>query len=63
MHKMNNEYKMDWRRTMENHPTEANRKSDEKKKTELDWTHIMQRNKRNRENSIRMEFTGIYKKR
>ena len=48
---------------MENHPTEANRKSDEKKKTELDWTHIMQRNKSNRENSIRMESSGIQKKR
>jgi hypothetical protein len=34
---------------MENHPTEANRKSDKKKKMELDWTHITQRSKRNRE--------------
>jgi len=48
---------------MENHLTEAKRKSDEKKETELDWTHIMQRNKSNRKNSIRMEFTGIQKKR
>jgi hypothetical protein len=28
---------------MENHPTEANRKSEKKKKMELDWTHITQR--------------------
>jgi len=28
-------------RTMENHPSEVNRKSDKKKKMELDWTHIM----------------------
>jgi len=48
---------------MENHPTEANRKSDEMKKTELDWTHITQRNKSNRENSIRIESSGIQKKR
>jgi len=25
----------------ENHPSEVNRKSDKKKKMELDWTHIM----------------------
>jgi len=25
---------------MENHPSEVNRKSDTKKKMELDWTHI-----------------------
>jgi len=28
------------RRTMENHPSEVNRKSDKKKKMELDLTHI-----------------------
>jgi len=28
------------RRTMENRPSEINRKSDKKKKMELDWTHI-----------------------
>jgi hypothetical protein len=27
-------------RTMKNYQTEANRNSDKKKKTELDWTHI-----------------------
>jgi len=48
---------------MENHPTEANRKSDEKKKTELEWTHNMQRSKSNTENDNRMESSGIYKKR
>jgi hypothetical protein len=37
---------------MENHPTEANRKSDKKKNMELDWTHITQRSRSNRENSI-----------
>jgi len=26
---------------MENHPSEVNRKSDKKKKMELNWTHIM----------------------
>ena len=29
------------RRTVENHPSEVNRKSDKKKKMELDWAHIM----------------------
>jgi len=44
---------------MENQPTEANRKSDKKKKMEQDLTHITQRSRSNRENSIRLEFTGI----
>jgi len=48
---------------MENHPTEANRKSDKKKKMKLDWTHITQRSRSNRENSIRLESSGIQKKR
>ena len=48
---------------MENHPTEAKRKSDEKKETESEWTHNTQRNKSNRENSIRIESSGIQKKR
>jgi hypothetical protein len=43
-----------------NNPTEANRKSDKKKKMELDWTHITQRSRSNRENSIRLESSGIY---
>jgi hypothetical protein len=37
---------------MENHPTEANRKSGKKKKMKLDWIHITQRSRGNRENSI-----------
>jgi len=48
---------------MENHPTEANRKSDKKKKMEFDWTNILQRSMSNRENSIRLESSGIQKKR
>jgi len=44
MLKTNNEYEMDRqdyeRRTMENHPSVINRKSDKKKKMELDWTRI-----------------------
>jgi len=40
---------------MENHPSEVNRKSDKKKKMELDWTHITLRNRSNRENCIRLE--------
>jgi hypothetical protein len=48
---------------MENHSTEANRKSDKKKKMELDRTHITQRSRKNRENSIRLESSGIQKKR
>jgi len=49
---------------MENHPTEAKRKSDKKKKKmELDMTHITQRSRSNRENSIRLESSGIQKKR
>jgi hypothetical protein len=47
---------------MENHPTEANRKSDEKKKMELYWTHIKQRSRSNTENCIRLESSGIKKK-
>ena len=39
MLKTNKEYKLE-QRTMENHPSEVNRKSD-KKTMELDWTHIM----------------------
>jgi hypothetical protein len=48
---------------MENHATEANRKSDKKKKFELDWTHITQRSRSNKENSIRLGSSGIWKKR
>jgi hypothetical protein len=48
---------------MENYPTEANRKLDKKKKMELDRTHITQRSRSNRENSIRLESSGIQKKR
>jgi hypothetical protein len=48
---------------MENHSTEINRKSDNKKKMELDWTYITQRNRSRRENRIRLESTGIKKKR
>jgi len=44
---------------MENHPTEANKKSDNKKKMELDCTHITHRSRSNRENSIRLESSGI----
>jgi len=44
---------------MENHPTETNRKSDKKKKMKLDWTHITQINRSNRENSDRLESSGI----
>ena len=47
------------RRTMENHQTETNRNSDEKKKMELDWTHIAQRNSSNTENRKRLESSGI----
>jgi hypothetical protein len=39
---------------MGNHSTEANRKSDKKKKMELDRTHIKERRRRKRENSIRV---------
>jgi len=63
MLKTNNEYKMDRqdyeRRTTQNHPSEVNRKSDKKKKMELDWTSITLRNRSNRENSIRLESSGI----
>ena len=41
---------------MENHSTEANRKSDKKKKMELDWTHIVQSSRSNKENSISFMF-------
>jgi len=44
---------------MRNHQTEANRNSDKKKKMELDWTHITQRSRSNRENRIRLESSGI----
>jgi len=44
---------------MENHPSAVNRKSDKKKEVELDWTHITQRNRSNRENCIRLESSGI----
>jgi len=44
---------------MENHLTEANRNSNRKKKMELDWTHITQRSRSNRENHIRLESSGI----
>ena len=47
---------------MENHPAEVNRKSDKKKKMELDRTHITQRNRNNRENSVRLESSEIQKK-
>jgi len=43
-------------------PTEANRKSDKKKEMELDWTHITQRSSSTRENSIRLESSGIKKR-
>jgi hypothetical protein len=48
---------------MEKHPTEPNRKSNKKKKMELYWTHITQRSRSNRENGIRLESSGIQKKR
>jgi len=44
---------------MENHPTKVNKKSDKKKKMELEWTHITQRSRSNRENRIRLESSGI----
>jgi len=44
---------------MVNLPTEVNKKSNKKKKMELDWTHITQRSMSNRENSIRLESSGI----
>jgi hypothetical protein len=44
---------------MENHPTEAIRKSDKKKKMELAGTHMTHRSRSNRENSIRLESSGI----
>ena len=50
-------------RTVENQPREANRKSDKKKKMELEWTHITQRSTSNTENSIGLESSGIQKKR
>jgi hypothetical protein len=48
---------------MEKHSTEANRKSDEKKEMKLDWTHITERSRSNRENCTRLESSGIQKKR
>jgi hypothetical protein len=48
---------------MENHPTEANRKSDKKKKMELDRTHITERRRSNRENIVRLEPSGMQNKR
>jgi hypothetical protein len=48
---------------MEKHPTEANRKSEKDKKMEVDWIHIRQRSRSNRENRIRLESSGIVKKR
>jgi hypothetical protein len=60
---MNNEYKMDRqdykRRSKENHQSAANRNSYIKKKMELDWTHITQRSRGNRENRIRLESSGM----
>jgi hypothetical protein len=41
----------------------SQRKSDKKKKMKLDQTHITQRSRSNRENSIRLESSGIQKKR
>ena len=37
---------------MENHSSEVNRESDKKKKMELDWTHIMQISRSNREKAL-----------
>ena len=48
---------------MESHQTEANSNTDKKKKMELDWTLITQRSRSNRENRIRLESSGIQKKR
>ena len=48
---------------MENHSTEINRKSDKKKTMTLNWTYITQRNRSSRENRIRLESSGIQKKR
>jgi hypothetical protein len=44
---------------MENHPTEANRNLDKKKKMELDWTHITQRSRSNRESHMIKESSRI----
>ena len=48
---------------MEDHQTEANRNSGKKKKMEMDWTHITKRRRSNRENRIKLESSGIQKKR
>jgi hypothetical protein len=48
---------------MKNHPTEANRKSDKKKKMELEWTHITQRSTSDTENSTELESSGTWNKR
>jgi len=48
---------------MKNHSTEVKRESDKKKKMEMDWTHITQRNRNNGDNHIRLESSGIQKKR
>jgi hypothetical protein len=48
---------------MDNHLKGANRKSDKKKKMELDWTNITHRSRSNRESSIRFESSGIQNKR
>ena len=46
---------------MENHLSEVNRISDKMKRMELDWTHITERNRSNRENCIRLESSEIYR--
>jgi hypothetical protein len=46
------------RKIVENHSTETNRKSDKKKKMELDWTYSKQRRRSNRENRIRLDPQG-----
>jgi hypothetical protein len=42
-----------------NHQAETNTNSDKKKIMELDWTHITQRSRNNRENCIGLETSGI----
>jgi len=48
---------------VENNQTEANINSDKKEKMQMDWTHIVQRSRSNREARIRLESSGIWKKR
>jgi hypothetical protein len=46
-----------------NYGESPSRNSDKKKKMEFDWTHITYRSRSNTDNRIRLESSGVHKKR